>query len=795
MNEFLGSLDANALLSLPWLFEFWALPHQLPPRGAWKTWVIMGGRGAGKTRAGAEWVRSEVEGAGPTDPGRSARVALVGETIDQVREVMILGESGIIACSPPDRRPVWHATRKLLEWPNGAVAQAFSAHEPESLRGPQFDAAWADEYGCAAIDKGTNQPNRFIDTKSSESGVPKFSSGRRDDLIQMQYLLAMAEFWAEPDNNPVSLLYGEPMVDMDRAFAWAWDARPFPEFPGQTEVWSDGGNYARGHWLNGRTSNQPLAAVVREICAASGVDAVDADALFGLVRGYVQSDVSSARSALQPLMMTLGFDVVERDGTLQFRNRDGRTQAEITADDLALVSDLDGSFETARGSEAETAGQVRLGYVDAQGSYEVRSVEGRFPDEEARGVSQTDVAIAMTKTEGRATVERWLAEARVARDGARFALPKSRLAIGAGDVVGYLGRRYRVDRVEQAEAQLIDAVRVEPGIYLPGESANEDYRLRTFVPPVPVLPFFLDLPLLTGEEVVHAPHVAVAVAASPWPGSVAVWSAAEDAGYELNRLVAAPAATGVTESPLAAASPGLWDKGEPLRIKLSGGTLSSASELSVLNGANAMAIGDGSSGNWEVFQFATAQIVAPDTYEVSNRLRGQQGTDGIMPAVWPSGSTVVLLDLALTQIDLPLSARGLARYYRIGGASRGFDDPNVVMRVEAFDGIGLRPYPVAHLRGTFAGGDIMLTWKRRTRIDGDTWQVAEVPLGEDSEVYQLRIVQGGAIQAEYVSSAPAFAYSAAMRTADGVAGTFDIAVAQVSSRFGPGPFRTLSLTA
>lgn len=147
VTEFLGSLDENALLSLPWIFEFWALPHQIPPRGAWKTWVIMGGRGAGKTRAGAEWVRAEVEGAGPNDPGRSRRVALVGETVDQVREVMILGESGILACSPPDRRPEWHASRKMLEWPNGAVAQVFSAHDPESLRGPQFDAAWADELG------------------------------------------------------------------------------------------------------------------------------------------------------------------------------------------------------------------------------------------------------------------------------------------------------------------------------------------------------------------------------------------------------------------------------------------------------------------------------------------------------------------------------------------------------------------------------------------------------------------------------------------------------------------------
>ena len=145
VDEFLNGLGDEALLALPWLFEFWALPHQLPPEGAWKTWVIMGGRGAGKTRAGAEWVRSQVEGARPSDPGRASRLALVGETVDQVREVMVFGESGILACSPPDRRPVWEATRKRLVWPNGAVAMVYSAHEPESLRGPQFDAAWVDE--------------------------------------------------------------------------------------------------------------------------------------------------------------------------------------------------------------------------------------------------------------------------------------------------------------------------------------------------------------------------------------------------------------------------------------------------------------------------------------------------------------------------------------------------------------------------------------------------------------------------------------------------------------------------
>ena len=142
---FLSGLTKAELRALPYLFAFWALDHQVPPEGDWRTWVILGGRGAGKTRAGAEWVRSMVEGSRPRDPGLARRIGLIGETMEQVREVMVFGESGILACSPPDRRPKWSATRQMLTWPNGAEARLYSAFDPERLRGPQFDAVWADE--------------------------------------------------------------------------------------------------------------------------------------------------------------------------------------------------------------------------------------------------------------------------------------------------------------------------------------------------------------------------------------------------------------------------------------------------------------------------------------------------------------------------------------------------------------------------------------------------------------------------------------------------------------------------
>ncbi|MEZ6001427.1 DNA-packaging protein [Hyphomonas sp.] len=124
---------------------------QVPPPGCWRTWLFQGGRGAGKTRAGAEWVRwRAICGAG--------RIALVGPTLHDAREVMIHGESGLMNVEPETRwRPVYHASRRMLEFVNGARAYVFSAEDPDSLRGPQFDAAWCDEaaawhYGQATWD-------------------------------------------------------------------------------------------------------------------------------------------------------------------------------------------------------------------------------------------------------------------------------------------------------------------------------------------------------------------------------------------------------------------------------------------------------------------------------------------------------------------------------------------------------------------------------------------------------------------------------------------------------------------
>ena len=135
------SLDAVERVEFPYNWPMIARPPQRAPAGDWRVWLVMAGRGFGKTRSGAEWVRLTAE----ADP--EARIALVGASLVEARSVMVEGESGVIACTPPHRAPRYEPSLRRLTWDNGAQAMLYSAGEPEALRGPQHSHAWCDELG------------------------------------------------------------------------------------------------------------------------------------------------------------------------------------------------------------------------------------------------------------------------------------------------------------------------------------------------------------------------------------------------------------------------------------------------------------------------------------------------------------------------------------------------------------------------------------------------------------------------------------------------------------------------
>lgn len=138
----LSQADRDALL---YHWPFWARPEQLPPPGDWTNWLILAGRGWGKTRTGAEWVRSVMCGKTPLARGTYGRIAIVAETAADARDVIVKGTSGILSSHPADFRPTYQISTRSLTWPNGASALLFNATEPDQLRGPEHEAAWLDE--------------------------------------------------------------------------------------------------------------------------------------------------------------------------------------------------------------------------------------------------------------------------------------------------------------------------------------------------------------------------------------------------------------------------------------------------------------------------------------------------------------------------------------------------------------------------------------------------------------------------------------------------------------------------
>ncbi|NVO27777.1 host specificity protein [Donghicola sp. C2-DW-16] len=662
----------------------------------------------------------------------------------------------------------------------GQRSQTSTAWEPFSK------PIWFTEIGCAAVDKGTNQPNKFVDPKSSESALPYYSTGERDEFMQMQYLRVMREYWQDAGNNPVSPVYGGPMIDAERMFVWAWDARPYPAFPNHGTVWKDAPNYTRGHWVTGRSGHRSLASVVAELCASVGVTDVDTRQLYGVVRGYQEDGPQSVRAALQGLMMTHGFDAVEQGGVLVFRSR-GASGVKLIDPEVVLAHD-DGDIRRNRASDQEMPSAAQLSFAEADAGFEPVSVEVRAPWQSVQRPAASEVQAVLTKGEARQALDRWMSELRLGRETVSFALPPSRGDVVAGDLIAFETAPEVIYRVEHVTSDLereIEAVRVDPSVYRPAPEVAEQAITAPFVPPMPALCLALDLPLLRGDEVPHAPYLAAT--ADPWPGGVNVYRSRVDAGYQLAMTLEAQATIGNLATALAFALTGIEQKGETLEVDLVSGALTSVTEDAFLAGGNLIAIGDGTPDGWELLQFRNAEPLGGGRYALSGFLRGQAGTDRLIPDEWPVGSYVVLIDGALQQMDLPPETLGQPWFLRTGPVGRAYDDRSYETVEQTFSGQGLAPYRPCHSVCEVHGDAHLIGWVRRTRVGGDDWSRPEVPLAETSEQYLLRIYAQGTLVREATVNDPSFTYTQAMRAQDGAENGYRIEIAQVSDLFGAGP--------
>ena len=223
-----------------------------------------------------------------------------------------------------------------------------------------------------------------------------------------------------------------------------------------------------------------------------------------------------------------------------------------------------------------------------------------------------------------------------------------------------------------------------------------------------------------------------------------------------------PASPSIRSGP---APPRRFERGNTFRVRLDQGSLASVTDIALLGGANTAAIRN-EDGEWEVLQFASAVLTAPATYLLSTLLRGQAGTELAMRSPVAAGARFVLLDGAPVQVDMTPDEVGLAFNWKCGPASRDIGNPSYLDVTHTFTGRGLVPLSPVHLRGTRSAGDLTITWKRRTRLGGDSWDSVEVPLGEDSERYEIDILDGSDVVRTLSATTPTVTYTAADQTAD-----------------------------
>ena len=707
-----------------------------------------------------------------------------------------LDRRGLAPIRSPISEPFWAIKALRWWWENTHIPRVAGVPtESPTDWTPRAKPIWFTEIGFPTVNCATNQPNVFIDPKSVESFAPYYSTGAVDRVVQRAALEATEEYWRDPANNPVSPAYGGPMLA--RRFVWCWDARPYPWFPTLSNVWSDGANYRLGHWINGKIGNMRLSDIVGDLCLRAGLLAseFDASALDDEVVGYVVTERKSIRDMIAVLQTAYFFDCVERDGKLVFVKRGGSGIVAIDAEDLgASDSDSDRSrVKIERTQDTELPIAVDVVHIDEGRDYQSSTVTIRKQVGHSDSVTTFSLPVVLSVEQAQTIGQRALREMWQGREAIDLRLPTRGLKIDPTDVVevpvdGVL-RRYRVTSVTYGKPGLVlvrgqatdggnpDFVSVPTGSGSLPPAAPE--------PVSPVRIDLLDMPILIDAHEASSPSFYMA--ACPLGGGrfrgASLFQPTADGLDYVSATVATLASTmGATVTTLSSGPVWTWDRGNSVEVQLDHGALQSLPDERVLAGSNAALIGN------EIVQFATAELIAAGRYRLSRLLRGQRGTEGEV-VTHPAGSRFIMLDPARqVRPTFSVSRLGLTIAYKGAPVPEGPAGDHALSLPFANGGRGLKPFTPVHLRASReTGGDVRLSWIRRSRIGGDSW-FAEVPLGEEAEEYDVAILNGSTVlRATRVTSANLL-YTAAQQVADFGAqpATLKWRVAQVSRVFGPG---------
>ncbi|MDE2579538.1 MAG: glycoside hydrolase/phage tail family protein [Hyphomicrobiales bacterium] len=679
-------------------------------------------------------------------------------------------------------------------WSNAHVERVNGSELPQPTAWvAQSKPIWLTETGCPAVDRGANQPNVFPDAKSSESALPHFSRGFRDDLMQARFIAATQRRFdpacagfAETD-NPVSPLYKARMVDPARIHFWAWDARPFPAFPDLGFLWSDAPDWANGHWLNGRLEGAALDGLLLELAGPDAAPAaLPAPQVEGFLDGYVVDRAMSARDAIDPLSDFFAFDSVVSSGAISFRRRAQKPVASLSVDDLAPFDD-GALVRLARAQESELPHELAIAFVDADNDYQAAAVLSRRIEGGSQRRSETQSAVVTHRGAAQMRADIWLQDLWIARETAEFQTSLRQAALEPGDAVLLPvdggARLFRIQRIQDGPTRHCYARALDLSAFdcvAPTIARRIKRKPLTPGPPHVVV---LDLAIARNNPVTTQ---YVAACAIPWSGPLTVVESYGGAFSPVGQINAA-ATIGATLDALQPGRVGCFDRGAALRVKLYSGELAAVGDAIALSGRATMAI-RGDDGAWEMFAFASAELIAPQTWRLTRLLRGLGGEEHLAQRTVAPGATVVLLDASVAPLAAGLSSVGVARQLRIGPVGAAYGDASFIALQATPTAKALLPYAPVQARAQANANGIVISFLRRSRIDGDAWESVDIPLGEESEAYSVSVARPGKTPRILNTTTTSILYAAADIAADFGAppAALDLVIAQIGASVGPG---------
>ena len=539
-----------------------------------------------------------------------------------------------------------------------------------------------------------------------------------------------------------------------------------------------------------------LSDVMQSIIAGAGIAAGDVD-VAGVnqqMSGYAIARLSDARSNLLPLQTAYDVDVIDAEYTVRCVPRGAAPVATIPANDLAAHEagqQRPAPIDAGHPLESDLPQRLNVVYMDPANDYQQGTQSAGRIVTNSSNVQSVQMPVVLSADEAAQLADKLLRQASVSEPRS-FELSYKYARLLPGDPVSIPGSTgtelVRISQIDD-DASLLKIQAAVDSAALHQSSAvgiSGGAGSQIVSPAGPTELILLDIPDPLSQDVGPELFTATAGYLSGWRGCVIQRSA--DNGQSWSDVAAGfvSAGVGVTNGVLADGPTTIWDEGNTLNLMLSSGSLASATEAAVLNGANALAIG--SDGAWEIVQFTTATLESDGSYTISGLLRGRRGTEWATSG-HAAGDQVVVLqqDGSIRRVALSADEIGTVRDYR--AVSIGNDIAEEASLT--FEAVCLKPFSPVHVNGTRASsGDWSISWIRRTRVDGAWRSGSDVSLGEQSEAYEIDVLDGSGNVVRTISNltSQSATYTNAQQTSDFGAGqaSITIRIYQLSAIVGRG---------